>query len=124
VAWGSCAPRGAGPVSVTAADTSTRARELRAPSDSAQKLLTRLSPAAPGSRVILQRQSRRRPDLWRPIAHGQVQADGSYTLMHAFGVSGPATLRVVVRARGLRATVSEPLTYEIAPRRSSASRGR
>ena len=53
-----------------------------------------------------------------------MQADGSYTLLHAFAVAGPATLRVVVRTRGLRATVSEPLTYEIAPRRSSASRGR
>ncbi len=71
-------------------------------------------PATPGARVVLQRQSRRNPDVWRPIAHGQVGADGSYTLMHAFAVAGPATLRVVVRGRGLRATVSETLSYEIA----------
>jgi hypothetical protein len=73
-----------------------------------------VTPATPGARVVLQRQSRRNPEVWRPIAHGQVQADGSYTLMHAFAVAGPATLRVVVRGRGLRATVSETLSYEIA----------
>ncbi len=76
-----------------------------------------VTPAAPGARVILQRQSRHSPGVWRPVAHGQVQADGSYTLLHSFAVAGQATLRVLVRTRGLRATVSEPLTYEIASRR-------
>lgn len=80
-----------------------------------------VAPAVPGARVILQRQSRRRADVWRPIAHGLVAPDGSYTLQHAFAVSGPATLRVVVRARGLHATVSEQLTYEIASRRQANS---
>ncbi len=81
-----------------------------------------VTPAVPGARVILQRQSRRRPEVWRPIARGLVQLDGTYTLLHSFSVSGPATVRVVVRTRGLHATVSEPLTYEIASRRSSALR--
>ena len=74
-----------------------------------------VAPAMPGARVILQRQSRRRADVWRPIAHGLVQPDGTYTLLHAFSVAGPATLRVVVRTRGVHATVSEPLSYQIAP---------
>ncbi len=81
-----------------------------------------VTPALPGARVVLQRQSRRRPEVWRPIARGLVQADGSYTLLHSFSVSGSATVRVVVRTRGLHATVSEALTYEIASRRSSAFR--
>ncbi len=81
-----------------------------------------VTPSLPGARVILQRQSRRRPEVWRPIARGLVQADGSYTLLHSFSVSGPATVRVVVRTRGLHATVSEALTYKIASRRSSAFR--
>jgi hypothetical protein len=73
-----------------------------------------VAPAAPGARVVLQRQSRRNPQVWRPIAHGMVQADGSYTLLHAFSVGGTATVRVVVRGRGLRATCSEAITYVIA----------
>ena len=73
-----------------------------------------VTPATPGARVVLQRESRRKPGVWRPIARGQVQADGTYTLLHAFSVGGTATLRVVVRGRGLHATVSEALTYEIA----------
>ena len=68
-----------------------------------------VTPATPGARVVLQRQSRRNPQVWRPIAHGLVQADGSYTLLHAFSVGGTATVRVVVRGRGLRATGSEAL---------------
>ncbi len=80
-----------------------------------------VAPAMPGARVILQRQSRRRADVWRPIAHGLVQPDGTYTLLHAFSVAGPATLRVVVRTRGVHATVSEPLSYQIASRRQASS---
>ncbi len=73
-----------------------------------------VTPATPGAHVVLQRQSRRNPGVWRPIARGLVGADGSYTLLHAFSVGGTATVRVVVRGRGLRATISEALTYEIA----------
>ncbi|HTQ67790.1 MAG TPA: hypothetical protein VMI13_03780 [Solirubrobacteraceae bacterium] len=76
-----------------------------------------VTPLLPGARVILQRESRHREGVWRPVARSRVQADGSYVLLHAFSVGGTATLRVVVRARGLRGTVSEALTYEITRRR-------
>jgi len=73
-----------------------------------------VTPATPGAHVVLQRQSRRNPAVWRPIARGRVQADGTYTLLHAFSVGGTATLRVMVHGRGLHRTASGALTYEIA----------
>jgi hypothetical protein len=71
-----------------------------------------------GTRVILQRESATANEDWRRIGFGEVQADGSYSISHAFSASGPATVRVVVHARGQLAAASEPLTYEVAQRQS------
>jgi hypothetical protein len=71
-----------------------------------------------GTPVILQRESATAEEDWRRIGVGEVQADGSYSITHAFGVSGPATVRVVVHARGLLAAASEPISYEVAQRQN------
>ncbi len=77
-----------------------------------------VGPVPAGTRLILQRESASAGEDWRRIGLGEVQADGSYSIPHTFSVGGPATVRVVVRARGQLAAASEPLTYEVAPRQN------
>jgi hypothetical protein len=71
-----------------------------------------------GTPVTLQRESATAGEDWRRIGAGEVQADGSYSIPHSFAVAGPATVRVVVHARGQLAAASEPLTYEVAQRQN------
>ncbi len=73
-----------------------------------------VSPEAPGARVELQRESASIAENWHRIALAELGAGGTYSFTHTFGRPGSATVRVVVRARGLRPAASEPLTYEIA----------
>jgi hypothetical protein len=77
-----------------------------------------IGPVPAGTRVSLQRESATASEDWRRIGFGEVQADGSYSIPHAFSASGPATVRVVVHARGQLAAASEPLTYEVAQRQN------
>jgi len=76
-----------------------------------------VSPADTGARVVLQRE-RSTPGVWLRIGVGEVQADGHYEIVHTFHVPGPATIRVVAHARGLRAAASEALIYDVAPRQN------
>ncbi len=69
---------------------------------------------AAGARVILQRESDTVAGNWRRIAVGEVGANGEYSITHAFFAPGAINVRVVVRARGLLAGISEPLSLQIA----------
>jgi hypothetical protein len=93
----------------------------RASADSAESTVTfagTVGAVPAGTPVILQRESASASEDWRRIGAGVVQADGSYSISHSFSISGPATVRVVVRARGQLAAASEPLTYEVAQRQN------
>lgn len=76
-----------------------------------------VSPAEAGARVVLQRESPT-PGVWRRIGLGEAGANGQYAIVHHFVVPGPATIRVVARAHGLRPAASEALSYEVAPRQN------
>lgn len=75
-----------------------------------------LTPARSGTVVLLQRQSPA-GERWWTIARAVTSADGSYSITHTFTRPGPASVRVLVRARGLSPAVSAALTYDVAPRR-------
>jgi hypothetical protein len=77
-----------------------------------------VTPAVPGARVILQRESASVEGDWRRIAIAELGADGQYTIARALSRPGTTTIRVVVRARGLLAGVSESLSYQLAPRQN------
>lgn len=77
-----------------------------------------VSPVDAGARVVLER-ARAGGEGWRRIGLAEVAADGSYRISHSFALVGPATVRVVVRGRGMRAVASEPLTYEVAARQNA-----
>jgi len=77
-----------------------------------------VSPEDTGALVVLQRESATADEDWREIGFGRVSAEGGYSISHTFSSPGEATVRVVVRAHGLRASASEPLSYEIAPRQN------
>jgi hypothetical protein len=73
-----------------------------------------VGPDAVGARVILQRESDTIAESWRRIAVGEVGASGEYSLTHTFFAPGAINVRVLVRAPGLLAGVSEPLSLQIA----------
>lgn len=77
-----------------------------------------VSPDQAGARVLLQRESAGAEESWRRIGLGEVGADGRYSITHTFSSPGQATVRVLVRIRGLVTTASEPLSYEIAQRQN------
>jgi hypothetical protein len=77
-----------------------------------------VEPLEPGAVVVLQRESASASEDWRRIGIGEVGPDGRYAIAHGFSVAGPATVRVVVHARGLHAAASEALSYEVAPRQN------
>jgi len=77
-----------------------------------------VSPEDTGALVVLQRESATAQEDWREIGFARVSAEGGYSISHTFSSPGEATVRVVVRAHGLRASASEPLSYEIAPRQN------
>jgi len=76
-----------------------------------------VSPGEAGGHVILQRESAVNEN-WSPIAVGEVGAEGKYSITHTFSIPGTIDVRVVVRAHGLLAGVSEPLAYQIARRQN------
>jgi hypothetical protein len=69
------------------------------------------------ARVVLQRETAS-GESWRRIGIAEVGPEGRYAITHSFVLAGPATVRVVVHARGLRAAASEALTYEVPPRQN------
>jgi hypothetical protein len=74
-----------------------------------------VTPADAGTTVTLQREYRH--EAWHRIASGEVDAEGSYTILHTFSRPGQARLRVVVHGHGLQQTsCSTPVTYEISRR--------
>jgi hypothetical protein len=77
-----------------------------------------VSPDDGGATVVLQRENAAANEGWRRIGIAAVDADGTYSISHTFALAGEATIRAVVRVRGLTATVSEPVSYEIAQRQN------
>jgi hypothetical protein len=75
-----------------------------------------VSSLAAGSEVVLQRESNAVSEEWSPVQGGFfVRHDGSYKIVHRFGLPGDANLRVIVRPHkifGLRG-VSDTLSYVV-----------
>jgi hypothetical protein len=75
-----------------------------------------VSSLAANAEVVLQRESNAASEEWSPVQGGNfVQHDGSYKIVHRFGLPGDANLRVVVRPHGpfgLRG-VSDVMSYVI-----------
>ncbi len=69
------------------------------------------------ARVVLERESAS-GESWRRIGVAEVSAGGQFAITHRFALPGPATVRVVVHAHGLRAAASEAVTYEVPPRQN------
>jgi len=60
-----------------------------------------VSPTDQGAEVLLERESGTSTEEWGAIqGHVFVKADGSFTIVHNFGVPGDANLRVLVRPHG------------------------
>jgi hypothetical protein len=75
-----------------------------------------VTPADPGTTVVLQREYRR--EAWHEIAVGVVGEEGKYTIVHTFARPGQANLRVVVHGHKLDMTAaSTPVSYQISRRR-------
>lgn len=74
-----------------------------------------VSPVDRGALVVLQRQNAIRGNEWHRInPPTTVNGEGKFTIEHAFGVAGPANIRVVVRdAPRNVASPSNILSYEI-----------
>ena len=75
-----------------------------------------VSPSDTGAEVVLQREASTSTEEWRTIQNGaHVKPDGTYTMLHRFGVPGDANLRAVVRKFGrfdVRG-ISNTLSYAI-----------
>ena len=69
------------------------------------------------ARVVLERETPS-GESWRRIGLAEVSAGGQFAITHRFALPGPATVRVVVHARGVRAAASEAVTYEVPPRQN------
>lgn len=106
-----------GPAAATQLPHAAR-RASADPQESTVTFAGTVGPVPAGTPVSLQRESATATEDWRRIGAGEVQADGSYSIPHSFAVAGPATVRVVVHARGQLAAASEPLTYEVAQRQN------
>ncbi len=72
-----------------------------------------VSPTGAATTVVLQRE-RAATETWLQIGVAHVSATGQYAISHNFSLPGPATLRVVVHARGMLAVASEALSYRVA----------
>jgi hypothetical protein len=77
-----------------------------------------VSPADAGAVVALQIEDDATGERWHRIGLGDVSADGTYSITHAFGIPGEVHVRVVVRHHGNLACASESLSYAIAPRQN------
>ncbi len=83
-----------------------------------------VTPAAPGTKVVLQRERSGTAGTWQRIGLGELDPEGHYSILHTFHIAGDATVRVIVRGHGIAMGASEPRTYVIsrAPHsRTSAS---
>jgi hypothetical protein len=73
-----------------------------------------VTPADPGTRVILQRQNAVTGNEWRRIDVGRVTPGGTFSITHTFVVPGDANIRVLVRSQGRNVpSASNLLNYEI-----------
>jgi hypothetical protein len=76
-----------------------------------------VTPASEGELVVLQRERPEGSGKWRRLATTHVDESGNYAITRTFRRAGTATLRVVVRSRGMLVlAASEPRTYTIASR--------
>jgi hypothetical protein len=79
-----------------------------------------VKPADAGARVLLERHdgpSRR----WHKIDEGEVDANGDYSIVHAFIVPGDASLRTLVLSQRRNVpSASTPLNYDISQAQNSA----
>jgi hypothetical protein len=82
-----------------------------------------VTPAAPGTRVVLQRERDGSTGQWRRIALGEVGPEGAYSISHTFLLPGNATVRVVARGHGSLVSASEALTYVISRHQRSVTAG-
>ncbi|MGH2863763.1 MAG: hypothetical protein ACRDJX_00780 [Solirubrobacteraceae bacterium] len=77
-----------------------------------------VSPAEPGATVILQREFK--DGGWLSIGAGNVEAEGSYSIVHTFSKPGEVNIRVVLRSHHLyMKSASQPVTYTISRRKAS-----
>jgi hypothetical protein len=76
----------------------------------------KVSPTDTGAEVVLQREVATSTEEWHTIQAGsKVKADGTFTIIHRFGIPGDANLRAVVRPHHLFDVrgASAPLSYVI-----------
>ena len=82
----------------------------------------KVSPAAAGAAVVLQRENASASEEWNRIDVGSVSGNGEYSITHTFVVPGEANIRVVVHPRN-RLNVSgasTPVSYEISQAQNPA----
>ncbi|HEY7933266.1 MAG TPA: hypothetical protein VID48_05515 [Solirubrobacteraceae bacterium] len=73
-----------------------------------------VTPPDAGALISLQRQNAATGNEWHAIQRGVVQADGTFSITHAFRYPGDANIRVLVRDRPVNIpSASNVLTYEI-----------
>jgi hypothetical protein len=73
-----------------------------------------VSPEEAGPRVVLERESGGASGYWIVLGSAPVGPGGAYSIIHTFGISGPADVRVVLRARRNHLMgVSATLAYEV-----------
>jgi hypothetical protein len=74
-----------------------------------------VSPSGPETTVVLQRENAVRGNEWHPIAPPvKVDANGNFSIKHAFGGPGASSIRVVVRSKRRNvASASNVLSYVI-----------
>jgi hypothetical protein len=72
-----------------------------------------VTPAVPGTKVVLQRERPGTAGTWQRIAFGELDAEGHYSIVHTFHIPGDATVRVIVRGHGISLGASESRTYVI-----------
>jgi hypothetical protein len=70
-----------------------------------------VTPAIAGTTIALQRELN--GGGWCRIGHGQVNAEGRYSIARTFFKHGQITLRVVAYSPGLKASVSAPVAYQL-----------
>ena len=86
-----------------------------------QVVFTGTTSAAQGAEVLLERQNAIRGESWNAIGHGKVQAGGTFSIPHIFGVPGPAEIRVIVKPFGSNGRgVSDIRSYEVSQAQNPA----
>ena len=57
-------------------------------------------------------------EAWRPIGHGAVASNGTYSITHTFVAPGSESVRVVVGARSMQASASQALSFVVSQRQN------